>query len=151
MTTIAYKDGIIAADSRVMSNGWIAHDLAPKVFLRKNVFFAVSGDAVDGKAAIEAILKGEKYIPQDPQTSFTVMAVNMCGDIKVWCNGETHTEGELIPLKYWAIGSGRIAAMAAMEVGADAVWAVDIAKKYDPNTGGDVKAYAIDDLIKGVL
>ena len=151
MTTIAYKDGVLAADSRVMSNGWIAHDLAEKVFLRENVFFAVSGDAVEGKAAIEAILKGEKYIHQDNNVSFTVMAVNPCGDIKVWCNGETHTEGELIPLKYWAIGSGRIAAMAAMEVGADACWAVDIAKKYDPNTGGDVKAYAIDDLIKGVL
>jgi len=151
MTTIAYKDGILAADSRVMSNGWIAHDLAEKVFLRENVFFAVSGDAVEGKAAIEAILKGEKYIPQDNNVSFTVMAVNPCGDIKVWCNGETHTEGELIPLKYWAIGSGRIAAMAAMEVGADAVRAVDIAKKYDPNTGGHVKVYAIDDFVKGVL
>ncbi|MFN9790086.1 MAG: hypothetical protein ACK53X_03235 [Holosporales bacterium] len=154
MTTIAYKNGTLATDSRVINNGWIGHDLAEKVVVVQDqqfgppVYFAIAGDLVEGRAAIQAILKRERYATQDNNTGFTIMGVNADKEIRVWCHGETHTDGETIPKPFWAIGSGRIAAMAAMEAGSDAVGAVTIAGKIDPNTGGETRIYQIIDLLE---
>lgn len=151
MTTIAFKDGILAADSRAMCNNWISHESAEKIFqethpVHGKMLFAISGDYVEGRHAVAAIFAKEKYIPQHNETSFTILGVNAQGQLRVWCVGETHTEGELITAPFYAIGSGRVPAMAAMHAGATAHEAVEVAKKLDPNTGGPVYGYSINRL-----
>ena len=47
MTTIAYKDGVLAGDQRLTSKGFIWHDKERKVFrLRDGSLFGASGDQV---------------------------------------------------------------------------------------------------------
>lgn len=54
MTTIAYKDGVIAYDSRVTRSGTIVSDNAPKCQVVDGVSFFLSGAVCDEKALIAA-------------------------------------------------------------------------------------------------
>jgi hypothetical protein len=148
MTTIAFKDGILAADSRAMCNHWVAHDSAMKIFeethpVHGRMLFAIAGDYVEGRHAVQAIFAKKKYVPQHSETGFTVLGVTPQGQLRQWVVGETHTDGEAVLAPFYAIGSGRVPAMAAMHAGATAIEAVEIAKKLDPSTGGEVRGYAI--------
>jgi hypothetical protein len=148
MTTIAYKDGILAADSRASSNGFISHDYGEKIFLSVHpefgkMLFAVAGDYVEGRHALKSVFAKEQYVPQHSETFFAIIGVNFEGELRVWCTGETHTDGELISAPFYAIGSGKIPAMVAMECGQTAINAVEIAKKFDPFTGGSVYGYPV--------
>lgn len=151
MTTIAYKNGIICADTRVISNGFIAHEQASKIVeathpIYGNMFFGISGDFVEGTEAIFAILNKQKYEPSDKDIWFTIIGITKLGKIILWCKGETHTDGETVEQDFYAIGSGSTAAKAAMLAGCSAQEAVVIASQLDPSTGTKNKTWDIKEL-----
>jgi hypothetical protein len=67
--------------------------------------------------------------------SFHALVMHPDGRVDEW---ETDRVGVPIEDRFYAIGSGRQAAMAAMCMGADPVRAIEVAKLCDINTGGNV-------------
>ena len=141
MTTIAYKDGVIAYDGRQTRNDRIVSDSAPKCQVVDGVSFFLSGAVCDEKALIAAYFGTPSAVP-------------------VECSGYVVDGGKLLMVGHddktgiWkqelelsnpdAIGSGAAYALAAMDMGASAEGAVRAAMKRDIYTGGMVRMVIID-------
>jgi hypothetical protein len=140
MTTIAYKDGVIAYDSRQTRNDRIVSDDAMKHQVVDGVSFFLSGAVCDEKALIAAYFGTPSQVP-------------------VECSGYVVDGGRLLMVGHddktgvWkqdldlsnpdAIGSGSPYAIAAMDVGASAEDAVRAAMKRDIYTGGTIRTITI--------
>lgn len=141
MTTIAYKDGVIAYDSRQTRNDRIVSDNASKCQVVSGVSFFLSGAVCDEKALIAAYFGTPSPVP-------------------VECSGYVVDDGNLMMVGHddktgiWkqelelsnpdAIGSGASYALAAMDMGASAEGAVRAAMKRDIYTGGTIRSVIID-------
>ncbi|MEC4239138.1 proteasome subunit beta [Pseudomonas sp. DSV-1] len=141
MTTIAYKDGVIAYDSRQTRNDRIVSDNASKCQVVSGVSFFLSGAVCDEKALIAAYFGTPSPVP-------------------VECSGYVVDDGNLMMVGHddktgiWkqelelsnpdAIGSGASYALAAMDMGASAEGAVRAAMKRDIYTGGTIRPVIID-------
>lgn len=92
-------------------------------------------DIIAFKMWVEAGMDLTKWPPHMRPDESTILLVKKDGTMMRF-------EGSPYPLpimeKFSAIGSGGRVAMAAMEMGADAVRAVEIAKKYDLETNGEL-------------
>lgn len=140
MTTIAYKDGVIAYDSRQTRNNRIVSDDSLKCQVVDGVSFFLSGAVCDEKALIAAYFGTPSPVP-------------------VECSGYAVDGGKLLMVGHdentgiWkqeldlanpdAIGSGAQYAMASMDMGASAEDAVRAAMKRDIYTGGLVRTLTI--------
>ena len=136
MTTIAYKNGVIAYDSRCTRGTTITDDDAEKLETVKGVHFLCTGCTCDFDALIAAYF--------GTASSATVEASGYAvDDGTLWLIGHDDKTG------FWksrirldagdAIGSGSAFALAAMDMGATAVEAIEMAKKRDTSTGGRVR------------
>ncbi|TFF38134.1 proteasome subunit beta [Pseudomonas sp. RIT623] len=138
MTTIAYKDGVIAYDSRQTRGGAIVSDNAPKCQVVDGVSFFLSGAVCDEKALIAAYFG----TPSAVAVECSGYAVD---DGKLLMVGHDDKTGiwrqELDPENPDAIGSGSAYALAAMDMGANAEEAVRAAMKRDIYTGGKVVTF----------
>lgn len=139
MTTIAYRDGVLAADSQSNSGrGLIVPGSAKKVHaIADGRLVAFSGAFAEGVAFVRALEKGLTELPVLNET--TVLIVQMDGSL-ILHEGETWHEQDG---EFYAMGTGAAAALGAMHAGADAVKAVEAACKVDPNSGGRVHAFRI--------
>lgn len=140
MTTIAYKDGVIAYDSRQTRSGSIVSDDCQKLTVVDDVSFFLSGAVCDEKALIAAYFGTPSPVPVEC-SGYVVDGgrLQMVGhDDKtgVW-------RQDLDPTNPDAIGSGSAYAMAAMDMGASAEEAVRAAMKRDIYTGGKVRTVRI--------
>ncbi|WKW34386.1 proteasome subunit beta [Pseudomonas viridiflava] len=142
MTTIVYKDGVIAHDTRQTRNGAIVSDDCSKCQVVGGVSFFLSGAVCDEKALIAAYFGTPSASP-------------------VECSGYAVDNGKLLMVGHddktgiWkqpldlenpdAIGSGAAYALAAMDMGASAEEAVSAAMKRDIYTGGTVRTVVIRD------
>lgn len=140
MTTIAYKDGVIAYDSRQTRGDRIVSDDCSKCETVDGVSFFLSGAVCDEKALIAAYFGAPSSAP-------------------VECAGYAADGGSLFMIGHddkngiWkqpldlsnpdAIGSGAAYAIAAMDMGASAEDAVRAAMKRDIYTGGTVRTMTI--------
>ncbi|ENM3096134.1 TPA: proteasome subunit beta [Pseudomonas aeruginosa] len=140
MTTIAYKDGVIAYDSRQTRSGAIVSDDCQKLTIVEGVSFFLSGAVCDEKALIAAYFGTPSPVP-------------------VECSGYAVDGGKLLMVGHddktgvWkqdldlanpdAIGSGSAYALAAMDMGASAEDAVRAASKRDIYTGGKVRTFRV--------
>lgn len=146
MTTIAFKNGVIAADSRVTvtSEEGGARNFNTKKLFRKtvqiegkptDVILATAGESAPGSLFVEAWGTG-KSLPEIrelftySEADFSILVVTAEGlfEVDKWCVLEPVYE------PFYAIGSGSKLAMGAMEAGASAQKAVEIACKRDPYT-----------------
>ncbi|WP_095111167.1 proteasome subunit beta [Pseudomonas sp. Irchel 3E20] len=141
MTTIAYKDGVIAYDGRQTRNDRIVSDAAQKCQVVDGVSFFLSGAVCDERALIAAYFGTPSAVP-------------------VECSGYVVDGGKLLMVGHddktgiWkqdldlanpdAIGSGYAYAIAAMDMGASAEDAVRAAMKRDIYTGGTIRSVIID-------
>lgn len=148
MTTIAYRDGVLAADSLVCGDNTRWGAKTKIVRARCGIMGGASGDASAAAHYLEWVESLEKE-PQPeaaPDTTHGVDGLLISRDGSVWCwtggmslfrmelpEGETFT----------AIGSGAKLAMGAMAMGASAERAVEIAIKYDIYTGGRITTLAL--------
>ena len=138
MTTIAYKDGVIAYDSRQTRNSAIVSDNAPKCQVVDGVSFFLSGAVCDEKALIAAYFGTASPVPVECSGYVVdggkLMMVGHDDKTGIW-------KQELELSNPDAIGSGAAYAVAAMDMGASAEDAVKAAMKRDIYTGGEVRLF----------
>jgi ATP-dependent protease HslVU (ClpYQ) peptidase subunit len=151
VTTIAYRNGIVAADSRVTTDSEAGGSRAFKCvkLFRKEVringitvpvILAAAGEAFSGELFVEKFngesvddVTRDNFIMGD--ADFTVLIItelNEIFEVDKWCH--------MVPVdeEFYAIGSGAKAALGAMHMGASAKRAVEIACKIDPFTAEPV-------------
>jgi len=143
MTTVVYRDGVLAADRQVTMG--VTH-----VGKMRKVYRRPDGALIGGRGDTSLLVKffdwfmaGEQgYRPRlksayadgdDAETQLIIVRPN--GSV------ELHDSLGYTPIqkgKFFAIGSGAEVAYGALEMGATAVQAVRAAAKHDIHTGGGV-------------
>jgi ATP-dependent protease HslVU (ClpYQ) peptidase subunit len=141
MTTIAYRDGVIAADSRVTIKDFVDSNNDKKIYrLSDGSLFGASGDLVGGLKLLDllkATLKAKKFvIPNANVKSTKALFITPYGTPFYYEAGywEKRKKNE-----YLGIGTGGKYALAAMDAGADAITACRIGAKRDIYSGGTIR------------
>jgi len=146
MTTIAYKKGFIACDSRITKDNFIVDDSYEKLITKNGVAFFVCGSTSDSGALIDAYLLG-KY----DGNSENIDAVALVIDKGLLYTCAIHNkEFWRSPTRYdnpIALGSGRDFAIAFMDSGMSAEEAVKAACKRDCLSGGEIRVYSVESLL----
>lgn len=140
MTTIAYKNGIVAYDSRSTSGARILTDNADKQTVSKGVRFFMACSVSDQKSFIEQY-HGDRSVGK----SFNVSAF-VVDDNELFLSSSDEKELWVMPWDtkiHEAIGSGSEYAVTAMDMGASAKEAVKWAMKRDSGTGGKIRTFRI--------
>ena len=143
MTSITYRDGVIAADSRMCYGKMIDNDNVNKLFKFSD------GSVLAGAGHWEQILlmvdifksnlkKKQKKLP-NLKTKCDFIFVDP-GNKQVWINTGGFWD---IEKRYYSIGSGSVFAFGALDAGADAVTALKIAKGRDTGTGGRIRSIKV--------
>lgn len=143
MTTIAYKNGILAADKQ--SNFGPFPTRTTKVRRHGKWLAAATGDTARIGEIHEWIEQGmdPAKLPdfqRDAGTSATVLMVNEAGEVYLLENSHVLIR---IEQDFYAVGSGRDFAMMAMHLGKSAPEAVELASVYDSATGQGVDTLTI--------
>lgn len=153
MTTIAYRDGVIAADSRVTVHteaGGTRKHLCTKLYRKKVTEGRKTFDVVIGTAgeSFSALVFVDWYGTGKPMPDslrelggdFTCLILRPDGlyEADVYCRPEKIIED------FYAIGSGSKEAMTAMRCGKSAVEAVRLAAMSDPYTGGRIVSESLE-------
>jgi len=137
MTTIAYRDGVIAYDSRQTRGDRIVSDNSPKCQVVNGVSFLLSGVVCDENALISAYFGTPSPVPVECSgfvvDGYRLMMVGHDDKTGIW-------KMDLDLANPDAIGSGAPYALAAMDMGASAEDAVRMAMKRDIYTGGIVRS-----------
>jgi ATP-dependent protease HslVU (ClpYQ) peptidase subunit len=139
MTTIAYRDGVLAVDGRATRDNIVVEHRAKKVVrLESGDVIAFAGSLSKFEPFVEWYQDRSKERPNlGNAEGGTATAIVMTSDrILEFCAGGV---SEIVE-PYCAWGSGTPAAMAAMVMGADARQAVLIASQVDIWTGGEIVA-----------
>ena len=141
MTTIAYKDGVIAYDSRCMSSETIVSDTHNKHAVENGVHFFFSGNICDQKHLVDLYFKRDIDVPLDhvecnafSAHSGKVYKLGVCKRTGIWRSEVIYPE---------ALGSGTDHALTAMDMGATAKEAVKMAAKRDSGTGGRIRTFKV--------
>lgn len=138
MTTIAYRDGVLAADTACVSGGTLLGSIVKIVRRADGAMAGAAGNAtfvttfnrwfVDGEIAMSPRAEQDEH-------SFDRGVIFRGGhSLEVF-----EPRGRFqATAPYFAFGSGKELALGAMFAGADAVTAVRAAIEHDPHTGGDI-------------
>jgi len=151
MTTIAYRDGILAADSRLtVDHGCGARKHTCRKLFRKrvgegkkahDVIIATAGESSPGMVFVDWYGSGKPppdiFMHLGGDFLCLVLSPEGLFEYDVYCRGEPIEE------EFYAVGSGSMAALAAMHCGKSAVDAVRIAARIDSFTGGRVVSEAL--------
>lgn len=141
MTTIVYKEGVIAYDSRATAGGTIVDDDAMKLHQKDGVSFFFTGMPAHAEEMIEA------YFKQDDSKPFDNSAIVVDGE-NIYQYGINKDDGfyrhPIGKDKVFSIGSGSDHAYTAMDMGCSAVEAVEMAIKRDIYTGGKVRSFLVE-------
>lgn len=143
MTTICYRDGIMASDSACSDERQFLSKVVKIVRLQSGGLFGAAGDA-DVRAVVDLLTKvkmprnlpAKKQI-EELETDFSAILVLPKGRVfHVYCDyideGNGRWSGGLFEVDgYYAVGSGAAHAMAALEAGKSAKDAVSVACRRD--------------------
>lgn len=134
MTTIAYRNGIVASDTAETGEDGTqvaCEKLFRKRIGRRNIVIATAGSSYSGMVFVDWYGSGNEVPTQ-------LSELDLAEDFEVFVfdHGKVYTANHLCRLveviePYAAIGSGRCAALAAMDCGKSAREAVRIAAKRD--------------------
>lgn len=139
MTTIAYRSGVMAADSGVFMNDTLEFSHQKVMRLSDGRLFGACGDSGFIQKVIRWLEAGS-----DPDHVPTLLSDGTFSALLVSPDGGTvwsiDKYLELIPAKgeYFADGSGRNIALGAMAAGASAREAVEIACRFDVTSAGPI-------------
>ena len=146
MTTIAYKDGVIACDSR-LSNGSEYQEGVRKIGRTDRFLFGYAGRLGGMRPAFDWVLDiehdiedtGDLYKHADDlfidDSEGTILLADYAGSVWTMSGGVYMTEH---PRGWESMGSGGTYACGAMMHGASAVEAIEVAVKLDVYSGGDI-------------
>lgn len=133
MSTIAYKDGIMAADT--MSHWFYSEYQSKKLFEMAGKLIGVAGGEGDAEPFANWITGLSDNKPElNDKDGFAALVVG-----NGVCVQYDETLKPLCSEPYAAIGSGAQYAIAAMDCGKSAHEAVQIAMHRDPYTGGKIE------------
>lgn len=141
MTTIAYKDGVIAYDSQVTRGDIITDDAYEKCIEQKGVKFFCAGPVSDYQRLVDV------YFGAKPEGKIDASALVADGESLMHVAVDDTTglwKTPILHSRIYAIGSGSPFAFAAMDMGASAYKAIEMAAKRDTNTGGTIRTAIID-------
>lgn len=133
MTTVVYRDGVLAADSRATSNGLIDNQTT-KVWSHKGVLIGACGSQAlceRFRSWVVAGMEGESpYEGAEDGNGIVVSAAGVVcfSDSGCWRVSEP----------FYTLGSGYQLALGALAMGATAQEAVEIAARFDTMTGGKI-------------
>lgn len=157
MTTVAFKDGILAADTIIgygsFTNGNISKihrvTMVDDAENRKQAMLAIAGAVWVLQPLIEWIESGagQDDIPHSllhAAKDFSCIMIDEDGTVWEFNNGYFIPCG----VEYHAIGSGQQFALGAMAAGVGAPEAVAAAMKHDKATGGAVHTLSVADLVE---
>lgn len=135
MTTIAYRDGVLAADTLHSSDGIVISHRSKLEVLENGGWLATKGCSGFGRA-LRQWLEGGR-IGDQPKGDGGGILVHPDGALEAFEDGFCeHLEGA----PYFAFGSGQQIALGAMFAGATAEQAIAAAINHDVYTGGEVIA-----------
>lgn len=143
MTTIAYKDGVVAYDSRVTEGSQISYLEYDKHRTLNGVHFFFAGAVSDYGLFMQLYMQGDLR-EELPILNVTAIIVDkgqvyissIDEDGKLWV--------ERIPKdQHYALGSGCSHAFTAMDMGASAKHAIKMAMLRDCKTGGRIRTYTV--------
>jgi 20S proteasome alpha/beta subunit len=140
MTTIAYKDGVIAYDSRETAGTTIIDDECNKHSRQGEVDFFLAGCTADFDKFYYAYQGGEV----DADMHIVGLAVEG-GDVwyVAYNQKDNFWKTKVLQGKVFACGSGSSHALTAMDMGATAADAVRMAIKRDSCSGGKVNEFRV--------
>lgn len=144
MTTIAYRDGILAADTgETAGNSRLGR--AVKIVRRADgALAAAAGNAVYAYAFKEWFRRGGEGQPPEAKSENNTfdrgVIFHADGRIEVFEPGGKF----FTAAPYYALGSGRPEALGAMFAGASAIQAIKAAMVHDSDTFGDIAALSHD-------
>lgn len=141
MTTIAYRDGIVATDTLSVAGDMIVNHAYEKCIVKDGVMFFLTGSTSDHDKLVEEYLSPTG---RDIGDASAIVADN--GKIFIVGREDGNKGIFKCPNKrenYIAIGSGERFAISAMDHGKSAEEAVEYAMKRDIYSGGQVKVYRV--------
>ena len=147
MTTVAYRDGIIAADSQITYDKSVRGKSAPKIVqLNKDLVFVGAGDtrAIAHATKFFTPLNWEEKLEEAPKFKQAFEAI-------IWYKGKIYTcigscYPELVCDDFYAIGSGYKFALAALHLGLSAEDAVKFASTLDIYTNNEIQLFNVAQL-----
>lgn len=152
MTTIAYRDGVMASDTAVTLGDTLVGGIQK--------IFSVNGHIIGASGGREAIVPLLKWIedgmdaanmptfPADDDAGFYAIIVDRAEPEKIcyyWTTKKGTVIVDPIEAEYFAVGSGKFLAMGAMAHGAGAQGAVRAAIKHDPHSAGPMNIMHVSD------
>jgi len=140
MTTIAYRDGVMACDSSCWVDGVLQHRVQ-KIHRVGGGLVGFAGSIAYGLAIVEWLKDGADDDRYPKEKDGTVIIVDSRGRISA-LESESKTVCRIRD-RFVAIGSGSAIALGAMAAGATAYEAVKIAGRFDAYTRGPFKEYEI--------
>jgi len=146
MTTVAYKDGVIAWDSRGTAENFIVDDEYEKHVVIADIHFFCSGatefmdDFCNAYAARSTTVKDmavSAIVLESNGKLFKAAVEERQGQFRIW-------RAPIPPGRMSALGSGHDFVLAFMDMGLSAEEAVQRTMKFDAATGGKVHTFKID-------
>lgn len=135
MTTVVYRNGVLAADSQ-MTDGTVKSTGKKLTYVKeKRAWVGTAGSVCDCQKFLRYFAGEDEDFDEDEDD---VVALVMYDEGTVECWTSDLKKDALEAGSFYAIGSGSSAALAAMHMGADARRAVEIAEQVDLHTGGDI-------------
>jgi|OM-RGC.v1.025169732 20S proteasome, alpha and beta subunits len=135
MTTIAFRDGVLATDTLIVDGRTICGHAVKISRSPRGDIGGLAGNLSDMTAFI-AWLKSGADIRDLPCAKKSDGLLIRANGSMFWVNDGVES---LFSAPFAAIGSGAPIAIGAMEHGATAIEAVKAAIKHDPDTGGRVR------------
>jgi len=146
MTTVAYRDGVMAADCGCFSDGLYQGEV-DKLWVLPSVGLVGCCGEIGAMVRVVEWLKGgvdrgkKPSLPDD--CDFEAIVVDPQGEVSHY---DLHLSPMRVTNEFHVIGSGRKLALGAMVAGASAEKAVQIACQYDGRSREPVKTIRLQDL-----
>jgi len=147
MSTIAYKNGVMCADSQIFEGGCMLGKVLKikKIIVGENTMLAAAaGYAPSCQKFLEWCETGQSK--DIMELKLTLQSDDDFEGLIVYSNAprrflsyENSMEPTIITADYYAIGSGRPFALGALAAGATVTQAVHIACKFDIYSGGNLQ------------
>lgn len=136
MTTVVYRDGVLASDTLVSDGNCYVADT--------NKIYRVRGHLVGGCGSLGAVLRFCEWFKAGADEGNRPRVDDDFDTITIAPNGRvTWYSHELIPTEFrapfHAVGSGAQVALGALHMGASAKQAVQVAMRVDKHSGGSVR------------
>jgi ATP-dependent protease HslVU (ClpYQ) peptidase subunit len=141
LTTISYKDGIVAYDSRCVGGQRIVDDNFDKKYLRDGLVGFFCGEVGKVEKLFDMYISECAYDEDEIDTDIEGLIVSKDGLKNVGLYEGRLVVCDMNPKRSYAFGSGGSYALTALDLGKTAAESVKMAAKRDVFTGGKIRTF----------